>query len=122
MDKKSDQESDVVGSLAGAFGGAIAIAVMEFASASAAYPLMAIPFATSIVLVMGMPRSEPAQPRALIGGHLLATLIGLIVVKVAGPLPWAAALAVAIAMLAMHITRSFHPPAGIDPLVVVANN
>jgi CBS-domain-containing membrane protein len=122
MDKKSDQMSDAVGSFAGAFGGAIAIGVMEFASASAAYPLMAIPFATSIVLVMGMPRSDPAQPRALIGGHMVATLIGLIVVKVAGPAPWAAAVAVGIAMIAMHVTRMFHPPAGIDPLVVVANN
>src|SRR5215470_16292642 len=115
MDKKSDQESDVVGSLAGAFGGAIAIAAMEFASASASYPLMAIPFATSIVLVMGLPHSEPAQPRALIGGHMLATVIGLIAVKVAGPAPWVAASAVGIAMIAMHFTRSFHPPAGIDP-------
>jgi CBS-domain-containing membrane protein len=53
---------------------------------------------------------------------MVATLIGLIVVKVAGPAPWAAAVAVGIAMIAMHVTRMFHPPAGIDPLVVVANN
>jgi len=33
-----------------------------------------------------------------------------------------AALAVGIAMVAMHLTRSFHPPAGIDPLVVVVND
>jgi CBS-domain-containing membrane protein len=25
-------------------------------------------------------------------------------------------------MLAMHLTRSFHPPAGIDPLVIVVND
>ena len=25
-------------------------------------------------------------------------------------------------MVAMHFTRSLHPPAGIDPLVVVVNN
>jgi CBS-domain-containing membrane protein len=56
---------------------------------------MAVPFATSIVLVMGMPDAEPAQPRALIGGHLLA---------------------------AMHWTGTMHPPAGIDPLVVVTYN
>jgi CBS-domain-containing membrane protein len=44
------------------------------------------------------------------------------VVKVAGPGITAAALAVGLAILAMHLTRSFHPPAGIDPLVVVLNN
>jgi CBS-domain-containing membrane protein len=49
-------------------------------------------------------------------------MIGLLVVKVAGPGITAAALAVGLAILAMHLTRSFHPPAGIDPLVVVLNN
>ena len=105
--------------LAGAAGGSIAIGAMEFFSARAAYPLMAIPFATSIVMVMGSPQAEPAQPRALIGGHLLSTLVGLLAVKLLGPAPWVAALAVGLAMIAMHLTGTFHPPAGIDPLVVV---
>jgi len=122
MHDRMDSKNDVVGPLAGAAGGAIAIGLMQFASASAAYPLMATPFATSIVLVMGMPDAAPAQPRALIGGHLLATLIGLMVVKIAGPTPLAAAFAVGLAMAAMHWTRSFHPPAGIDPVVVVVHN
>ena len=42
--------------------------------------------------------------------------------KLAGPQPWAAALAVGLAMVAMHATRTFHPPAGIDPLLVVVND
>jgi len=108
--------------LAGAAGGAIAIGAMEFFSARAAYPLMAIPFATSIVMVMGSPQAEPAQLRALIGGHLISTLVGLLAVKFLGPAPWVAALAVGVAMIAMHLTGTFHPPAGIDPLVIVVND
>jgi CBS-domain-containing membrane protein len=108
--------------LAGAVGGALAIAGMEQFSMSTAFPLMAIPFATSIVTVLGSPKAEPAQPRALIGGHLVSTLVGLLIVKVCGPAPWAAAMAVGLAMIAMHLTDTFHPPAGIDPLVVVVNN
>jgi CBS-domain-containing membrane protein len=108
--------------LAGAAGGAIAIASMEVFSATAAFPLVAIPFATSIVTVLGSPKAEPAQPRALVGGHLVSTLIGLLIVKLCGPVPWAAAAAVGLAMVAMHLTGTFHPPAGIDPLVVVVNN
>jgi CBS-domain-containing membrane protein len=117
-----ETKDDIRGLLAGAIGGAAAVGLMELASVGTAYPLMAIPFATSIVLVMGTPEAEPAQPRALIGGHLLSTMVGLVVVKLIGPSPWAAALAVGLAMAAMHWTRSFHPPAGIDPLVVVVNN
>jgi CBS-domain-containing membrane protein len=108
--------------LTGAAGGAIAIASMEAFSVSAAFPLMAIPFATSIVTVLGSPKAEPAQPRALIGGHLISTIVGLLIVKLCGPAPWAAAIAVGLAMVAMHLTGTFHPPAGIDPLVVVVNN
>jgi len=95
---------------------------MEAFSITTAFPLVAIPFATSIVLVLGSPKTEPAQPRALIGGHLVSTLVGLLIVKLCGPAPWAAALAVGLAMVAMHLTETFHPPAGIDPLVVVVNN
>ena len=72
--------------------------------------------------MLGLPKTHAAQPRALIGGHLVSTLVGLLIVKLCGPAPWAAALAVGLAMVAMHLTDTFHPPAGIDPLVVVVNN
>jgi CBS-domain-containing membrane protein len=108
--------------IAGAVGAAIAIALMEALADRTAIPLLFIPFATSIVLVMGSPEIEAAQPRALVAGHLVSTVIGLLVVKVTGPGVAAAAVAVGLAIVAMHLTRSFHPPAGIDPLVVVVNN
>jgi CBS-domain-containing membrane protein len=116
------ERSQFLAVLAGAAGGAVAIGAMEFFSARAAYPLVAVPFATSIVLMLGSPKAEPAQPRALIGGHLVFTIVGILVVKLLGPAPWVAALAVGLAMIAMHLTGTFHPPAGIDPLVIVVNN
>ena len=108
--------------IAGAIGGAAAVGLMEAASAYSSFPLSYIPFATSFVVVMGSPDAPPAQPRALIGGHLISTLIGLAIVKITGPGPWVAALAVGLAIVAMHLTRTFHPPAGIDPLIIVTNN
>jgi CBS-domain-containing membrane protein len=103
-------------------GAAIAIGGMEWSSRISHYPLVFIPFATSIVLVIGSPEAEPAQPRALIGGHVVATLVGFAVLRLAGPHGWAAAVAVGLAVLAMVVTGTFHPPAGINPLLVVANN
>jgi CBS-domain-containing membrane protein len=78
-----------------------------------------IPFATSIALVIGSPDAEPAQP--LVGGHVVATLVGLAKVKLTGPSVWAAAAAVGLAIVAMYLTDTFHPPAGIAPLLVVPN-
>jgi CBS-domain-containing membrane protein len=109
------------GAVAG-LGAAIAIGAMELFSVGTHYPLAVIPFATSIVLVIGSSEAEPAQPRALIGGHVVATLVGLIVLKLTGPHVWSAAAAVGLAVLAMVVTGTFHPPAGINPLLVVSNN
>lgn len=103
-------------------GSALAIGAMEGFSLSMRFPLAVVPFATSIVLVIAMPDARPSQPRALLGGHLVATLVGLIVVKLAGPAGWAAALAVGLATFAMILTDTLHPPAGINPLLVVMNN
>jgi hypothetical protein len=85
-------------------GGAIAIALIEFASARTGYLLMAISFATAIALVMGMPQFEPTRPRRF----------------VCRSKAWAVAVGVAISQ--KHSIRSSHPPAGIDPLDVVINN
>ena len=65
-----------VGAAAG-LGAAIAIGAMEGLSRTSHTPLVIIPLATSIVLVIGSPEAQPAQPRALIGGPVVATLVGL---------------------------------------------
>ena len=119
--RRNDHHNLVAGAVAGV-GAGLAIGVMEWFSAALHYPLVVIPFATSIVLIIGSPDAEPAQPRALIGGHVVSTLVGLLVLKLAGPHAWAAAAAVGLAVLAMYATGTFHPPAGINPLLVVSNS
>jgi CBS-domain-containing membrane protein len=70
----------------------------------------------------GSPDAEPAQPRALIGGHVVSTIMGLALLKFTGPHAWAAAAGVGLAVIAMYLTGTFHPPAGINPLLVISNN
>jgi CBS-domain-containing membrane protein len=118
--RRNSHHNILAGTIAG-LGAALAIGVMEWFSATSHTPLAVIPFATSIVLIIGSPEAEPAQPRAVIGGHVVSALVGLAVLKLAGPQAWAAAAAVGIAVLAMYATGTFHPPAGINPLLVVLN-
>ncbi len=119
--RRNDHRNILAGMVAGV-GAAIAIGGMEWFSVASHYPLAVIPFATSIVLVIGSPEAEPAQPRALIGGHVVATLVGLVMLWLTGPQPWAAAVAVGLSIVAMYFTGTFHPPAGINPLLVVISN
>lgn len=104
--------------LAGA-GTAIAIAAMELAAAAAGQPLGLVPFVTSIVLVLSLPAAAPAQPRALIGGHVVASLSGYATLLLFGDSGAAIAIAVGLSAFLMHLTRTMHPPAGIDPLLIV---
>jgi CBS-domain-containing membrane protein len=119
--RRNDHRNTLAGAVAGV-GAALAIAGMEWLSVASHYPIVIIPFATSIVLVIGSPDVEPAQPRALIGGHVVATLVGLATLQLTGPHAWAAAVAVGLAVVAMYVTGTFQPPAGINPLLVVSNH
>jgi CBS-domain-containing membrane protein len=72
------------------------------------------------VLVYGAVRSPLAQPRNLVGGHIISAAIGVTAWILFQRVPWlAAAMAVATAIAAMHLTRTLHPPGGATALVAV---
>lgn len=74
----------------------------------------------SAVLVYGAVRSPLAQPRNLVGGHVVSALVGVLAWKLLGGVPWlAAAVAVATAIALMHLTRTLHPPGGATALIAV---
>jgi hypothetical protein len=61
--RRNDRRNAMAGAVAGliaGLGAATAIGAMEWLSLAAHYPLVVIPFATSIVLVIGSPEAEPA--------------------------------------------------------------
>jgi len=93
---------------------------MELLAALAHEPMVRVPFVTSIVLAMALPDGEPAQPRAIVGGHLLSCLAGYVVLVGVAPGQSASALAVGLATLIMIASRTLHPPAGIDAFMVAA--
>lgn len=77
-------------------------------------------FGASAVLVYGAVRSPLAQPRNLVGGHLISAVIGVIAYKLFYPFPWfACSFAVATAIAAMHATKTLHPPGGATALIAV---
>lgn len=102
-----------------ALGGAIGIYAMMFLAEMGHLPIALVPFATSVVNVIALPDALPGQPRALIGGHLISALTGLGMLSLFGSSALTAALAVGLAIVAMHLTRTMHPPAGINPLIIV---
>lgn len=80
-------------------------------------------FGASAVLVYGAVKSPFAQPRNVIGGHMVSALVGMAAWLLLGGTPWlAAAAAVAFALVAMLATRTVHPPGGATALIAVIGN
>mgnify|MGYP006291353845 CR=1 FL=1 len=77
-------------------------------------------FGASAVLVFGAIRSPLAQPRNLVGGHVLSALVGVACFQLLGGVPLLAIpTAVATAIALMHATRTLHPPGGATALIAV---
>ncbi|MFW8634052.1 HPP family protein [Cribrihabitans pelagius] len=104
------------------FGGFLAIACLSLLSQQAELMLLMAPFGASCVLLFLVPASPLSQPANVIGGHAVATLIGLAANAVLPDSGWAMALGVGLAITAMALLRLAHPPAGADPLVVFASD
>jgi len=113
--------SEILWSWIGAFLGISAIALLgRLYFDSRDLPLMIGSFGASAVLVYGAVRSPLAQPRNLVGGHVVSAVIGVICWKLLHDHLWLAeAMAVATAIAVMHATRTLHPPGGATALIAV---
>ena len=77
-------------------------------------------FGASSVLIYGAVNSPLAQPRNLIGGHVLSALVGVTVFKLLPEMLWLnASVAVASSIVLMQITKTMHPPGGATALIAV---
>lgn len=99
-------------------GGALTIGALATANATAALALLIPPFGASCVLVFGVPQSPFARPRNVIGGHLVSAFMGLCAVALLGAGPLGIAAGVGLAIAAMMLSDTVHPPAGANPIVV----
>jgi CBS-domain-containing membrane protein len=113
--------AEIVWSWVGAFCGILPIAYLNFHLFEQSDNIYIIgSFGASAVLLYGAVRSPLAQPRNLVGGHLLSALIGVASYKLLGAqMGLASALAVATAIGVMHATKTLHPPGGATALIAV---
>lgn len=102
-----------------AIAGGLAIMIMLVIGDASSLTLLMAPFGATCVLAFALPDSPQAQPRSIIGGHLISTLIGMVILQTAGAHTWSLAAAVGVSIYLMKLTRTVHPPAGADPLVVL---
>jgi len=81
--------------------------------------LMLASMGASAVLLFAVPQGALSQPWAVLGGHLISATIGVSVQRWFPGHTWTAALAVGLAVGAMHYLRCIHPPGGATSLAAV---
>ncbi|MEY4504333.1 MAG: hypothetical protein RL154_626 [Pseudomonadota bacterium] len=104
------------------FGGFLGIFALGAFSDLSNYNILLAPFGASCVLIFAIPDSTLAQPRNVIFGHLLTSLVGLLFLKLFGFNILSVSLAVGVAIALMKLTGTIHPPAGANPIVVMVLN
>jgi len=100
------------------FGGVITMSALSGLTLLTATPLVLGSFGATCVLVFAYPDVPFSQPRNILLGHLLSSLTGLVFLAVFGPHWWVVGIATGTSIALMMLTRSVHPPAGSNPVIV----
>ena len=107
------------GLLITALGSFCGIGLVAFLAQFYRLPLLLPSFGASAVLLYAACHVPMAQPRNVIGGHLVSALMGVIVYQLFGDAWWSIALGVTLAIVAMTVTYTLHPPGGATAFVAV---
>jgi CBS-domain-containing membrane protein len=100
-------------------GAAAGISFALFLVAPPASPFLLASLGGTAIFLFGLTRAAAAQPRALFGGHLGGALIGISCYQLFGDALWVYACAVVLTLLYMLWTKTIHPPAGANPLIMI---
>jgi CBS-domain-containing membrane protein len=101
-------------------GAFMAIGLLSFFEANLLdVALLMAPFGATAVLVFGVPDSPLAQPKNVIVGHVITASVGLIFTHFIGVTPFTLALATGVAVSLMLLTKTTHPPAGANPILIM---
>ena len=111
----------IIQSIIAAVFSAITIGVLTLLTYKTPYGVFLIAsFGSSMVLLYGYPESPFAQPKNVFFGHLLTSLVGIIILMFV-PLPIFITIPIAVGlgvgfMILFNVT---HPPAGGNPIIVI---
>ncbi len=113
--------SEIIWSWIGAFCGLLPLAFLNYnLFEKTDFVFIVGSFGASAVLIYGAVQSPLAQPRNLIGGHIISAIIGVATYKLFGNHLWfASPFSVATAIAVMHCTKTLHPPGGATALIAV---
>ena len=102
--------------------GTIGILAVSLVAVACGQLLLIGSFGASAMLLFGVNNSPLAQPRNLIGGHLVSAGVAVIMAALFGPGLIVSAVTVGLAIMLMNLTHTEHPPGGATALIGIQGN
>jgi len=114
--------------LAAGLRGALAVSLVGAMGLLSGSALLMAPLGATAVLLFALPDSPLSAPRHVVGGHALSMFIGVLCLFLvslttdglgAGSAILGAGLGTGAAIALMQATRTVHPPAGANPMLLI---
>lgn len=96
----------------------VAIGILSALTHFTEQPWLMIAAGSTGLLLFAYPSSPFSQTRNVVGGHMLATLIGIACLQWLGADWWSLGIATALSAVTMIHFNVVHPPAASNPLVI----
>lgn len=107
------------GVLLTALGSFAGIGLVAFLAFIYNLPLLLPSLGASAALLYAACHVPMAQPRNVVGGHLISALVGVGTYQLLGMEWWTLSLGVTLAIVAMVVTQTLHPPGGATAFLAV---
>ena len=115
-------KNNIVTPLIASLGSIVCISLIAFLNEFFEDAILLIPpFGATMVLVMAVHSSPLAQPKNIIIGHVLSAAAGVIIYYFLGNTFISIGIGVGLAVFLMMVTKTIHPPAGANPIIVILN-
>lgn len=99
-------------------GAIFAVSALSYVATTTQGLILLGSFGASALLLFTFPEASLSQPRSVVVGHLSASVIALGCLLFFGPHWWAIGLATGLGVGFMMVTRTVHPPAGSNAIIV----
>lgn len=101
-------------------GVAVTVALLGLVGDVVGMFVVLIGFAPSALLVFALPEAPVSQPAAVVGGHMVSSVIGVLCGLLLSAAWWSVAIAAGVAVAAMMLLRMVHPPAVANAVIAAA--
>ncbi len=100
-------------------GGLLSIGSIAYITQKMHTPFIIAPFGATCYLLFSVSESPFSQPRSVIGGYLLASILGILFIHQLGISWWVMTLSTVLSISLMQLTHTMHPPAAGMPLLLM---